>query len=120
MDSFIQMIKPLPEEHQKSIINKRINRLEKINDNYNLYMSFILIQMKSKKRTLEQKLIIHNNLLSLRQMKHKINNSLSILYEYYSQLYEQDEFENEEEYCCSNSINGEMFSYDKAEYWSDF
>lgn len=66
MDSFIQMIMLLPYDHQKSIIKKRINLLKTMNDNYNLNMSVILNRMKSKKKTLEQKLIIHNNLISLR------------------------------------------------------
>lgn len=118
MEQFIEMIKTLPEEHQKFIVNRRISKLEKMNDDCNSQIA-LLIKSKSdkSKSKMVKTLLIHRNLIILMQMKAKINSLLPNLYEFYSKLYETDELED---YCCNNCLKGVMCSYDKAEYWADY
>lgn len=116
MTSFIRIVKQFPEDQQKNLMDSRISRLEKMRDDYMLQTGIIIKDMKKmNNRSLKNKLLIKNNIIILSMMTKKVDNTLDILYEYYSQLYEQDELLDDE--CCTNCNNGDICAYEYGDYW---
>ena len=111
MNTFIDTIRLLPEKSQKVILNARISRIEKMRDSYNQKIGIIICNMK-KTQTLEKVLLIKQNIIKLNLIIEQLDYNLNSLYDYYAELYEQEEV-----LCC---LEENMCAWDKAEYYADF
>ena len=113
---FVRLIKNYNYDEQITILDTKITKLQKFRDEQNIHIGRV-IQNINKGKSFKDKVLIKNTIVFSKNLINRIDVTLDILYNYYSELYEEinEEIENNE--CCQNCNEGKPCCYDYGDYW---